>query len=681
LPQPSATATQPAPSVSAPGCAAPAPAPTPTPTSASLTDVGSTQPAGGAPSPLWSRPPSPSWTPPSAKPDPSAGGAAPGWLTGHQQCPQRAELPGGWTRGHPNPHPNPGASQVPAATQPPPPAPGAATSAAASSSTSTTAGQPSAGVLPVPRHGTLLGQIYDAPGVGTEAKQAAANAGTHAASAATQGLNAAVHGVPWWLQFPPSPEPLLPHVPAAILPYSWLGLAIAVALVLNGVFITYLVTLVGMFVRHKARPHGDSSRFGWHFLVPCRDEEAVIGGTIGYLMRHFPQAHVWVIDDDSEDATASIVKGYAEGNENIHLVARKRPDARTGKSEALNAAYRQMSAWLGPTADRAATIVAVVDADGRLAPGSLDVVAADHLFGNPATGAVQIEVRMINRQDPKPVPSGGVLRNLLGRVLIRLQDIEFRTVCSAVQMSRRVVHTVAMGGNGQFMRLTVLDEIGSLAQRPWRGSLQEDFEIGLHVLLTGSRTEYTPDTHVDQEALPDPGRLVIQRTRWSQGMMQCIRYLPELWRSRHLSASGVLELSYCLVQPWIQLCATLLYPLPWLALAVSYARHPGLAARFGTDGGWTLLGLYVVAALTQLAVWGVVYWRKCERQVGAARAVGLGVAFSLMVYISYLATWRAFFRIARRRNGWAKTRRNAEFTGTGSGTITPADLACDTSAA
>jgi 1,2-diacylglycerol 3-beta-glucosyltransferase len=478
-------------------------------------------------------------------------------------------------------------------------------------------------------------------------------------------VHAIVHSSPWWLRFPADPLPLLPHVPAALLPYSWLGFAIAIALVLNGVFITYLVTLVTMFIRHKPRPKGDGRNFGWHFLIPCRDEEAVIGGTIGYLTEHFPQAHVWVIDDDSEDATGTIVRQYASGDPNIHLVARKRPDARTGKSEALNAAYRIMSEWLDQrSADRAKTIIAVVDADGRLAPGSLDVVAADHLFGTPETGAVQIEVRMINRHDAKPIPTSGRPKNLLGRVLIRLQDIEFRTVCSAVQMSRRKVHTVAMGGNGQFMRLTVLDAIGGDEQRPWRGSLQEDFEIGLHVLLAGSKTEYTPDTYVDQEALPDLGRLVVQRTRWSQGMMQCIRYLPELWRSRYLSHSGVLELSYCLVQPWVQLASTLLYPLPWATLGVTYIDHPADAAMFGAEGGYTLLALYIVAALTQLAVWGIAYWRKCDRPIGAGRAVGYGVAFSLMVYVSYVATWRAFFRIVIRRNGWAKTRRNAEFTGT-----------------
>jgi cellulose synthase/poly-beta-1,6-N-acetylglucosamine synthase-like glycosyltransferase len=555
-------------------------------------------------------------------------------------------------------------------TPPPSPSPSPGPAPAASSTPAAGHRPGHAGVTQTPPHtGAPLKPVQPVPQNGHDSLAALINA----KPAAAPQTHAIMHSIPWWLRFPVNPPPLVPHIPAALLPYSWLGLAIAIALVLNGVFITYLVTLITMFVRHKPRPEGDSRRFGWHFLIPCRDEEAVIGGTIGYLTEHFPQAHVWVIDDDSEDTTGTIVRNYAQQNPNIHLVARKRPDARTGKSEALNAAYRIMSVWLDERkADRAETIIAVVDADGRLAPGSLDVVAADHLFGNPETGAVQIEVRMINRHERTPIPQAGKPKNLLGRVLIRLQDIEFRTVCSAVQMSRRVVHTVAMGGNGQFMRLTVLDAIGGEQQRPWRGSLQEDFEIGLHVLLTGARTEYTPDTYVDQEALPDLGRLVVQRTRWSQGMMQCVRYLPELWRSRHLSHSGVLELSYCLVQPWVQLASTLLYPLPWVTLGVTYLNHPAQARMFGAEGGWSLVGLYLVAALTQLALWGIVYWRKCERPIGVGRGVGFGVAFSLMVYISYLATWRAFFRIVLRRNGWSKTRRNAEFTGA---------PACETAAA
>lgn len=466
------------------------------------------------------------------------------------------------------------------------------------------------------------------------------------------------HGLAYVVVHPP--QPLLPHVPASVLPASWLGVAIGFALVLNGIFIVYLVALLVPFLRRRPRPAGDAHRFSWHFLIPCRDEEAVIADTLHYLTRTFPTAHVWVIDDDSDDGTAVIIQQHIAQSRRVHLVQRRRPQARTGKSDALNAAYRTLGAWLPDEADRSRVVLCVVDADGRPAAGCLDVVAADHLFGRAETAAVQIEVRMINRDDPLPVPDRGPISNHLGRLLVRLQDIEFRAVVSAVQLSRRWMHTVAMGGNGQFMRMSVLDQIAGDQERPWRGSLQEDFEVGMHVLLAGGRTEFTPDTWVDQEALARLGPLLAQRTRWSQGMMQCIRYLRRVWASPHVSSGGVLELTYCLIQPWVQLAATILFPVPWLVLGLHYLRQPELAGQFGADGGWTLLLLYVTAALGQLTVWGLAYRQVCEPAVGFWRAVGYGAAFSILAYISYVATWRAFGRILRRRNGWAKTRRNAE---------------------
>jgi hypothetical protein len=53
----------------------------------------------------------------------------------------------------------------------------------------------------------------------------------------------------------------------------------------------------------------------------------VIGGTIDYLRATFPRAHVWVIDDDSEDGTASIVGIRAWADPMVHLVRRSRPHA------------------------------------------------------------------------------------------------------------------------------------------------------------------------------------------------------------------------------------------------------------------------------------------------------------------------------------------------------------------
>jgi hypothetical protein len=66
-----------------------------------------------------------------------------------------------------------------------------------------------------------------------------------------------------------------------------------------------------------------------------------------------------------------------------------------------------------------------------------------------------------------------------------MQDLEFRTAIAAIQMSRGATGTISMGGNGQFTRLSALDSIAGPTGSPWRGSLLEDFELGVHLLTAG----------------------------------------------------------------------------------------------------------------------------------------------------------------------------------------------------
>ena len=180
------------------------------------------------------------------------------------------------------------------------------------------------------------------------------------------------------------------------------------------------------------------------------------------------------------------------------------------------------------TADREKTIIGVIDADGRPADNCLDVCAGRDLFGDRVVGSVQIQVRMINRDDPHPLPHKGGFVNALGQILVRLQDLEFRVPISAIQTARRFTKSVGLGGNGQFSRVSALDVVAAANGEPWRGALLEDYELSLHLMLAGHRNEYTQDTYVDQEALPGLGRLVRQRTRWGQGTMQCGSYLRQL---------------------------------------------------------------------------------------------------------------------------------------------------------
>ncbi|MFC8454524.1 glycosyltransferase family 2 protein [Kitasatospora sp. NPDC057223] len=438
-----------------------------------------------------------------------------------------------------------------------------------------------------------------------------------------------------------------------------ISLAMGLSLLLSATFICYVTFLVVPFLRLGPRPPGDADDFRWHFFIPCRDEAAVIGETVAYLRAHFPGTHLWVVDDDSEDATALIVGARQAEDDHVHLVQRRRPLARTGKSDALNAAYRALTDWLPADADAARVVIGVFDADGHPAPGALDVMAADHLFGDEAIGAVQSEVRMGNRDEYRPVPDGGRLQNLFARTLVRMQDLEFRTTISATQLTRRFTRTVGMGGNGQYTRLSALRSLAEDGTGPWRGALLEDFELGLDLMLAGWQTSYTTDTSVDQEGLWSFRRLIAQRTRWGQGTMQCTRYLGRVWRSSALTHAGVMEISYYLLQPWIQVIGSVIFPIPVIYFTLHSATRPGGGALFAS-GGWGWFLVLTALGVGQFALWGPLYRWKCERGVGLWRSLGWGLAYFAYIYIFYITSWRALGRLVTGRNQWAKTRRNAE---------------------
>lgn len=445
-----------------------------------------------------------------------------------------------------------------------------------------------------------------------------------------------------------------------------LGLAQAISLFMSVTFLCYVATIVVPYLRHQPRAIGDPTQYEWHFFIPARDEAAVIHNTVDMLRLRFPAARVWVVDDASVDATALIVANMAAEDDLVHLVRRTLPEARTGKGDALNSGYDALNLHLaqliaaGADVDRGRVIVGVIDADGIPASNCLEVISADHLFGRSDVGAVQICVRMVNRNDLQPVPDAGRVANAWGRLLVRMQDVEFRAPISAVQMVRQHTRTVGLGGNGQFSRLAALDAVAGTEDQPWHGSLLEDYELGLHLLMAGYQNEFTTDTLVDQEGLPNLRRLLTQRTRWGQGTMQCGSYLPAIWSSRHVTTYGALEASYYLIQPWLQLVATLIYPIPLLVLANNIHADPAGMSRFFLHGGWMLAVLYLVLGLAPFVLWGPLYARRCEPSVGRLRAVGFGLAFALFIFTFYITCWRALFRILGGRRGWAKTRRNTE---------------------
>jgi cellulose synthase/poly-beta-1,6-N-acetylglucosamine synthase-like glycosyltransferase len=369
-------------------------------------------------------------------------------------------------------------------------------------------------------------------------------------------------------------------------------------------------------------------------LIPCLNEELVIGRTIERLLGLTTKRPVtiMVIDDGSDDSTAAVVNSYA--SERVVLFQRVAPNARQGKGEALNAAYRQLREESRNRGERPEDlIVAVLDADGRLDPNAIDVVAP--YFADRRTAALQIRVTIHNARDG---------------LLARMQDIEFATFTEIYQRARARFGSAGMGGNGQFARLAALEDLGDA---PWSDCLTEDLELGMEFLLHGWRNAYTPDTWVSQQGVTKPGALVRQRARWFQGHLQCLRYVPKLLRSR-LPILPRLDLSFHLINSLLLLVLQS-FSVLWIAsVGVLLALQPTVAGT-AIFGGWRWIGLYVLAF--GMAPFVALIYKRSGPGVGTLRALFYGHCYVLYGYLWYAAGLRAVYRQLAGRQGWAKTAR------------------------
>jgi 1,2-diacylglycerol 3-beta-glucosyltransferase len=401
--------------------------------------------------------------------------------------------------------------------------------------------------------------------------------------------------------------------------------------------LAYLLSLFTLSRRRRPSVLPAPDGLFFVFVVPCLNEEAVIGATLQSLLELPGEDYaVLVVDDGSDDGTAEIVRGLASPR--VELLRRELPDARKGKGEALNDACRHLRASELVAGRRPEdVVVAVFDADGRIDPDSLAAVAG--YFRDPRSGAVQIGVEM---------------RNVDANLLARLQDIEFAVFTEIFQRARQQLGSVGLGGNGQFVRLAALRSLGPA---PWTACLTEDLDLGVRLLLAGWRNNYCPTACVNQQAVTSVRRWLRQRSRWFQGHLQCWRLIPAILRSP-LSAKSATDLVCYLMMP----AAVLLVPivgLPvFLGLIVLAAAEPVQAFHLlAADHGLTLAAIYLIS-FGPAFVYGFCYWLR--GRAGLLRSLLLAHAFELYSHLWLISGWIAVVRIARRRRGWDKTARLAE---------------------
>ena len=431
--------------------------------------------------------------------------------------------------------------------------------------------------------------------------------------------------------------------------FGWILLVAGYAIMLSWPVST--VALVAFAVRYVASRrhdviirslrHGDGTPEHFWIIVPALNEEVVVGNTVNAALTlggpGGTLARVLVVDDGSDDGTPDVLA--AIDHPRLHVMRRELPDARKGKGEALNAAYRfiaERTAEAGVSPDK--VVVGIIDGDGQ---GSRNILLeVSRMLRDTVVGAVQVQVRIRNRN------------KLLGAV----QDLEFGAIVNACQSLRDTLDTVGLGGNGQFTRLSALLSLG---ESPWSGCLVEDLELGLRLHLSGVGIRYTSRASVTQQAVVDIRRLTRQRTRWAQGNLQCARYLPRLLTSKRLGPAALAEVLHYLVSPWLNALFTVLLVGMTAAAAAGLATgHPipflhSWRELEGTAGTWLIVTFFpgLVWSLVHRYRLGDETWR---------RLLVAALAYPAFLVLGLVATYRAIGRQASGRQAWAKTERLAE---------------------
>ncbi len=411
------------------------------------------------------------------------------------------------------------------------------------------------------------------------------------------------------------------------LPTAWAILLAVCFTVVTAMFLWSALLFVharSAYAHPPAPPPEGADAFTWVFLVPALNEEVTIADSVSRLVElPVGRRRIVVINDGSDDRTAEILARIPHPD--LAVLHRVLPNARKGKAAALNQAYRELR-----VDDRDQTIVGIVDADGRLHADAPQFIAAH--FAQPRVGGVQCLVRIYNRQHP----------------LAWMQHVEFAVYGHLFQAGREHWGTAGMGGNGQFNRLSALDDVAK-GEGPWQDRLTEDQDLGLRLIAHGWESHQDLRAAVDQQGLSRARPLFRQRTRWSQGNLQAMglaRYVmgaplgigPRLEQAAYLlmpywqGVTGVGLLAALIL--WISGIAPLWHGGPTWQLGLFYflaygGTILGCVAAFAGRGplGW-LWGLLVAQVYTPYTwfLWPVLLrstarqlfdrgeWAKTERE-------------------------------------------------------------------
>jgi cellulose synthase/poly-beta-1,6-N-acetylglucosamine synthase-like glycosyltransferase len=380
-------------------------------------------------------------------------------------------------------------------------------------------------------------------------------------------------------------------------------------------------------------------------IVPAHDEELVIGQTVGRLRELRGERFLALImNDGSKDDTSRVAREAADDDPRVEVVDRPAAIAGQGKGEVLNHAYKLVTKMVldgDPRLDGASAddvVLCIVDADGWLEPHALEAVAP--YYNDPRVAGVQLPVRIFNSRDG---------------FLTLMQDLEFVGFSLLVQAGRDVFGSVGLGGNGQFVRLSALQELGAA---PWTKCLTEDLDIGLSLVERGWRNRFCPHACVAQQALSNVRAFYRQRTRWIQGHYSCWQHVPALWRARGVAFWTKLDLTLYLMMVIFILVLGAQFAIGLASVSGLFTVHSSFLSFIGDEHVFRAVSL--VLSFGPLVTFAITYQR-----FAAARLPGWAVPGAYLLFAVYGYAWavpasvRALGRLLLRRGAWVKTPRLA----------------------
>jgi cellulose synthase/poly-beta-1,6-N-acetylglucosamine synthase-like glycosyltransferase len=348
-------------------------------------------------------------------------------------------------------------------------------------------------------------------------------------------------------------------------------------------------------------------------IIPARNEAQVLPTTIDSVFKiDYPIElyEVIIVNDGSADVTEQIVRKAQETHPNLRLINIPREKGGRGKGAALNTAFADfLLTWRGlEIKPRHRWIIGVFDADAMPDSDMLRAVSSE--FKNPKVGGVQTIVRISNRKKS---------------FLAKLQDMEFIAFSRVLQFSRTAFGgSVALGGNGQFIRATALDTI-----------------------VRKDREEYWDENILNQEGVESLTSLINQRTRWAWGTMQAIRRYVlnlEFWKS-DISLKKKLDVSIYLINILIPFLVLLCWLWSALGLFGIIRISNAFPWVFTIANGFSFMPLYFYGL-----------WKE-KAEYPVHQIIPLSIAASIYTYHWIPCITIAAVSAILRRPVWTKTPR------------------------